>query len=254
MNAGAIFELAVTTLAQYGLLDQGWRIEWDNGKRRAGACHYHRRVISLSKHIMATAPDEEVRETILHEIAHALTPTDQAHGAVWRAKLIEMGGTGARTHSMETVKGRYDMICTTCGVVGDRHAAQGSWKRASATNGIYRHRKCTTGNLYLVDRQSGQPVARQPHAPVHTITTDTILAGIAAATPTRKPAPKPTTGKVCMCGCGESVTNNYRPGHDARHVSALAQAVFGKTLHIDEALRTLPTDALRNKLMNRIDK
>ncbi|MDV3194601.1 MAG: hypothetical protein Q8886_02700 [Candidatus Phytoplasma australasiaticum] len=58
MNTGQIFELAVSTLAQYGLTEKGWRVEFDNGKRRAGACHYNRRVISLSRLILPNASDE----------------------------------------------------------------------------------------------------------------------------------------------------------------------------------------------------
>lgn len=36
--------------------------------------------------------------------------------------------------------------------------------------------------------------------------------------------------RYCGCGCGEAVTRRYKPGHDARHKSALAQALQGGTL------------------------
>jgi hypothetical protein len=59
-------------------------------------------VISLSLAYVEMAPDAEVLDTILHEIAHGLTAhglnDDDGerthHGPKWRAKFIELGGTG----------------------------------------------------------------------------------------------------------------------------------------------------------------
>src|SRR5687768_3581603 len=95
-----IKHLALDLLAQYGL--GGWTFEWDNGKRRLGACHYTTKRVTMSRHLVQNCDDAEVREVLLHEIAHALTPGHN-HDGVWRAKLIEMGGTGKRTHDVETV-------------------------------------------------------------------------------------------------------------------------------------------------------
>lgn len=55
-----------------------------------------------------------------------------------------------------------------------------------------------------------------------------------------------TTGN-CLCGCGERAGRNYRPGHDARHVSTLVRAVAEGTTDKRAALKALPTDALREK-------
>ena len=35
-----------------------------------------------------------VRETVLHEIAHALTPADRHHGDEWYMTLRRIGGSG----------------------------------------------------------------------------------------------------------------------------------------------------------------
>lgn len=39
--------------------------------------------------------------------------------------------------------------------------------------------------------------------------------------PATKPAAQPSEVAHCLCGCGQEVTRRYKPGHDARHASAL---------------------------------
>ncbi len=234
MNTSAIFDLAVRTLAEYGLLEQGWRAAWDNGKRRAGACHYGTKTISLSRHILPGAPDAEVRETILHEVAHALTPGHN-HDGVWRAKLIEMGGTGARTHSMETPKGRYEVHCANCGVIGHRHQAQGAWKhlvnRMPAGVAYYTHRKCH-GALWLVDTKNPLPTRTSKGGA--TVTEIPVFATAAQA-----PAPT-STGPACKCQCGGTTKGgSYLPGHDARHVSEVFARWIKSEFDVDGAKREL---------------
>ena len=55
------------------------------------------------------------------------------------------------------------------------------------------------------------------------------------------------------CECGETTGGgNYRPGHDARHVSKLTAAVKSGELTLDAALSRLPSDKLRDKLTKAI--
>lgn len=80
-------------LAAHGLI--GWNVTFDNQRRRAGACNYARRLISLSRPLMAQRSWNDTYHTITHELAHALTPGHN-HDQVWAAKHIELGGNGAR--------------------------------------------------------------------------------------------------------------------------------------------------------------
>lgn len=85
------------------------------------------------------------------------------------------------------------------------------------------------------------------------------------ATKTAKSATnKPRSGK-CLCGCGQDVTNNYRPGHDARHVSQCLDELFnaymdGPRANMDlpdleeDIFKALPTPALRSKLQKAYDR
>lgn len=68
-----------------------------------------------------------------------------------------------------------------------------------------------------------------------------------------------STVRLCGCGCKAQVAGkaNYRPGHDARHVSAIAQAAFanpGGTLSAQERIATLPSQALQHKAMSMLDR
>jgi len=76
-----------------------WRFGFDDGQRRAGACFPQRRLVTVSRQFALEAPWEEVRDTVIHEVAHALTP-GQGHGPAWRAAARDLGGSARRTHSV----------------------------------------------------------------------------------------------------------------------------------------------------------
>lgn len=58
-----------------------------------------------------------------------------------------------------------------------------------------------------------------------------------------------STNKNCICGCGQvtSVRANYKPGHDARHASDVAQQIADNPRRKTALLHTLPSPALRAK-------
>jgi len=74
----------------------GWQLVFDNAKTRAGVCRPARRQIGLSRVLTALHSEDEVRDTLLHEIAHALVGAEHGHDAVWRAKAAEIGCSATR--------------------------------------------------------------------------------------------------------------------------------------------------------------
>ena len=80
----AALETAAMMMREHGLHD--WTVRLDNARRRAGQCDYRRREISLSRHYVRHADDAHIRDTILHEIAHALVGPHHGHDAAWRRK------------------------------------------------------------------------------------------------------------------------------------------------------------------------
>lgn len=79
-------------LDRHGLLDWGVRISSDPNQPFLGLCMYKDKVIVINAHHCDIHPDAEVRDTILHEVAHALCP-GQGHNDVWATKAREIGCT-----------------------------------------------------------------------------------------------------------------------------------------------------------------
>jgi predicted SprT family Zn-dependent metalloprotease len=99
VDAEVVVRLAEQLLARH-LPARGWTFAFDNAKRRAGACDYARRRITVSRHLAANAADEEaVGQVLLHEIAHALAGHAAGHGPRWRLVARRIGYTGSRLHS-----------------------------------------------------------------------------------------------------------------------------------------------------------
>lgn len=116
--------LAIQLMNQHGLLDKNWSFEFDNARRRFGVCNYRYKRIGLSKHLVSLNDESQVRDTILHEIAHALVGAKHGHDYVWRTKAIEIGCDGQRCYSsnvVETPESRYIATCNGCGEVFKRH-------------------------------------------------------------------------------------------------------------------------------------
>lgn len=74
----------------------GWQLVFDRAKTRAGVCRPAQREIGLSAVLTPLHSEAEVRETVLHEIAHALVGPHHGHDAAWRARARSIGATGAR--------------------------------------------------------------------------------------------------------------------------------------------------------------
>ena len=104
--------LAKLLLRKHGLARKGWRFQFDNAKRRGGLCRYARKEISLSRGFVSHVPDEEVLDTLLHEIAHALVGKKHRHDRVWKAKALAIGCSGKRCHSYHFTKPKWFLKCS----------------------------------------------------------------------------------------------------------------------------------------------
>jgi predicted SprT family Zn-dependent metalloprotease len=145
-------ELAVSLMRQHGL--DGWAFAFNRNVRRAGVCRYptSRRPgrIELSAHFVVRNPAAEVRDTILHEIAHALVGQSHGHDDVWKAKCREVGARPERTYGEHVAmpKGRWRAECPGCRKGYDRH------RRPKRLTGWY-CRTCGKDRGALVWRPAG---------------------------------------------------------------------------------------------------
>lgn len=105
----AILRKAEDLLATHGL--KKWTFTFDHSTRRAGCCNYRNTCISISFNLACNASDEDIHDTILHEIAHALAGKKHNHDAVWKAKARAIGCSGERTHRLVFSPPRYTVSC-----------------------------------------------------------------------------------------------------------------------------------------------
>jgi predicted SprT family Zn-dependent metalloprotease len=100
----------------------GWRVVFDQAKTRAGVCRPAVKEIGLSRALTELHTVEEVEDTILHEIAHALVGSHHGHDAVWKAKARELGCSARRClpESAPRVPGAWTGTCPA-GHTATRH-------------------------------------------------------------------------------------------------------------------------------------
>lgn len=73
----------------------GWRLAWDYGKRRAGACFPRDKKITISRHHIRLNAEDTIVDTFNHEIAHALAWERHqyaGHGEPWKSIVSQLGG------------------------------------------------------------------------------------------------------------------------------------------------------------------
>jgi predicted SprT family Zn-dependent metalloprotease len=108
-----VSRLADRLIHRHGL--GGWSFQFNDASRQAGRCDYGTRVISLSRLFCLKAPVDEVRETILHEIAHALVGPEHNHDSIWKTTARSIGCSGNRCHEVDFAPSRYIVSCHRCG-------------------------------------------------------------------------------------------------------------------------------------------
>ena len=161
MDLPSAGRLAEALLQQHGLAGAGWTFRFNQRKRSLGLCNFTHRRIELSAPFVARNPEAEVRDVLLHEIAHALTPppppedlpsktqrprsagtsapvsTSQTlrsnsggttsggyrpHGPAWRAMCLKLGANPDRLNTTAAAPpGKWQAVCPGCQTIHHRH-------------------------------------------------------------------------------------------------------------------------------------
>lgn len=97
-------------------VEDGWRIscEAKQASRKLGECWWYGRVIWINPRYVEVATDSEVRDTILHEIAHALAGPGSGHGLKWKQIATRIGATPKAKTKGLYVPSRYEATCSYC--------------------------------------------------------------------------------------------------------------------------------------------
>src|SRR6266540_1073829 len=109
---------ALMALHGVGHLD----FKFDNSKTRLGQTQFIKEWndtiwkpinISLSKHYVTLLPAAEVRDVVLHEIAHAIAGAEAHHGPRWRIVARKVGATPERCVT-PSVRPDHAVVGTCC--------------------------------------------------------------------------------------------------------------------------------------------
>lgn len=119
-------QLAIELMEKHGLRPKGlntglygyWSFDWHRKKMSSGTCSYTRNTIFLSKPITELSKEEDVLDTILHEIAHALTP-HHGHDAVWKKKAKEIGCKAERCFGEDSKTSQYNAVIKLSKYIGE---------------------------------------------------------------------------------------------------------------------------------------
>lgn len=93
MELEAARTLALSLMTKHGV---DWEFGWDRARRRAGQTNFTDRKITLSRTLTELCTPEQVTQTVLHEIAHALVGPGHGHGPVWKNMAKRIGAQPQR--------------------------------------------------------------------------------------------------------------------------------------------------------------
>ena len=102
------------TLARYEMDKNDlydWGLELDFAKVRAGACHFGEKKITFSRNFLKNSNQHDIKDTILHEIAHALVGSNNGHNKVWKEMAIKLGCSAKRCHTLEFSDYKWTRFC-----------------------------------------------------------------------------------------------------------------------------------------------
>ncbi len=105
MELAAAATIAKVLMRRHGLVPE-WSFAFDRAVLRFGSCDWRRKRITLSAALVKLNSDDEVRDTILHEIAHALTSPRCGHGRRWKKIAVAIGCRPERCYGENVVMPR----------------------------------------------------------------------------------------------------------------------------------------------------
>jgi predicted SprT family Zn-dependent metalloprotease len=91
---------ATMLLREWGCLSlKGWKFGWNNRKQALGLCRIREKRIELSAFLFDLVTEDEIKDTVKHELAHALDAEERGysdHGPNWQRWAIRVGARPVR--------------------------------------------------------------------------------------------------------------------------------------------------------------
>ena len=85
---------------------EDWGFRFNNRRSSLGVCRYGKQRLELSKPFVECNSLKVMRETMLHEIAHALVGPQAGHGPKWKYTARTIGYQGGTT-----ARGQEGLVC-----------------------------------------------------------------------------------------------------------------------------------------------
>lgn len=119
---------------------------------RTNVCGKHLSAIMINGNLLAANKPKDIRNVLVHEVAHAAAPMRAHHNSTWKNIGDTIGEkwniTVQRTDNREVVQGDapYVLRCAKCGM---------TWVRARSSNFVqhpenYHHDNCPIGTIKLI--------------------------------------------------------------------------------------------------------
>ena len=138
MKASEAQALANQLMKQY--LSPDWHFMWMNTKRSCARCSFRFRLIELNSTYIQFAPDDDIKNSILHEIAHAIAGPAAGHGWAWKIACRQVGCAGDRLARGEHID---NFVMSQAKYVADCPCGVPHIRNRKAT-GIYTCSQCKT--------------------------------------------------------------------------------------------------------------
>ena len=105
-------QLAACEMEWNDLTRQSWTVKYDRARARAGQCKHRAKILSFSRNLIVRGSPADMRNTLLHEIAHALAGAKHGHDRTWRDIALQIGCDGKRCHNIELAPAKWIFGCS----------------------------------------------------------------------------------------------------------------------------------------------
>lgn len=110
---------AIQKLKDWALDTKGWTFGWNTRRRSFGLCSVSHKMIYLSSFLFPTVEEDDHKDTVLHEIAHALDLEERGysnHDRHWKRKAIMVGARPKRCGTVKDkshimAQAKYILVC-----------------------------------------------------------------------------------------------------------------------------------------------
>ncbi len=91
----------------------GWKLKLNKAKTSIGVTNYNTKTVGISAHFLRgpSCDENEMRDAILHELAHVLAGPQAKHGEVWKNIAEKIGCSAKVTGKMDKPHANYVLEC-----------------------------------------------------------------------------------------------------------------------------------------------